>query len=39
MSNADADATAAVFKALADPARVRIVNILSASGEPVCVVT
>lgn len=37
MSKGDADATAAVFKALADPARVRIVNLLAASGEPVCV--
>ena len=37
MSRADADATAGVFKALADPARVRIVNLLAASGEPVCV--
>jgi ArsR family transcriptional regulator, arsenate/arsenite/antimonite-responsive transcriptional repressor len=37
MSKAEADATAALFKALADPARVRIVNILAASGEPVCV--
>jgi ArsR family transcriptional regulator len=37
MSSADADATAAVFKALSDPARVRIVNLLAASGEPVCV--
>jgi ArsR family transcriptional regulator, arsenate/arsenite/antimonite-responsive transcriptional repressor len=37
MSKADAEATAAVFKALADPARVRIVNLLAASGAPVCV--
>jgi len=37
MSRADANATAGVFKALADPARVRIVNLLAASGEPVCV--
>jgi ArsR family transcriptional regulator len=37
MSKADADATAAVFKALSDPTRVRIVNLLSGSGEPVCV--
>lgn len=28
---------AAVFKALADPARVRIVNLLANSREPVCV--
>ena len=32
-----AAATADVFKALADPARVRIVNMLATSGEPVCV--
>jgi ArsR family transcriptional regulator len=37
MSKSDAEATAAVFKALADPARVRIVNLLAASGSPVCV--
>jgi len=29
-------ATAALFKALADPARVRIVNALATSTEPVC---
>lgn len=28
---------AAVFKALADPHRVRIVNLLANAGEPVCV--
>ena len=37
MSEGDAAATAALFKALADPHRVRIVNILAVSGEPVCV--
>jgi ArsR family transcriptional regulator len=37
MSKLDAEATAAVFKALADPARVRVLNLLAASGEPVCV--
>lgn len=37
MSRLDAEATAAVFKALADPARVRVLNLLTASGEPVCV--
>jgi ArsR family transcriptional regulator len=31
-----ADATAAVFKALADPARVKIVNLIARSDEPVC---
>jgi len=29
-------ATAELFKALGDPARVRIVNLLATSGEPVC---
>jgi ArsR family transcriptional regulator len=37
MSLDQAEATAAVFKALADPARVRIVNRLASSSEPVCV--
>ena len=31
------DGDGGVFKALADPARVRIVNVLATSGEPVCV--
>jgi ArsR family transcriptional regulator, arsenate/arsenite/antimonite-responsive transcriptional repressor len=33
----EAAATAALFKALADPARVRIVNVLATTDEPVCV--
>jgi len=33
---AEAVATAELFRALADPARVRIVNALATSGEPVC---
>jgi ArsR family transcriptional regulator len=37
LSNAEASATAGLFKALADPARVRIVNLLATSDEPVCV--
>ena len=37
LSDAEAVATAEVFKALAEPARVRIVNILATSSEPVCV--
>ena len=37
LSPADATATAAVFRALADPARVMILDILATSGEPVCV--
>jgi ArsR family transcriptional regulator, arsenate/arsenite/antimonite-responsive transcriptional repressor len=32
----EAQATAELFKALADPARVRIVNLLAAAGESVC---
>ena len=32
----DADATAAVFKALGDPARVKIVSLLASSDAPVC---
>ena len=34
LSEAEAQATAALFKALADPARVRIVNVLATSAEP-----
>ena len=37
MSEQDAEATAAVFKALSDPARVRIMNLLANADEPVCV--
>ena len=37
MSVDEAVATAAVFKALGDPARVRIVNLLATSEEPLCV--
>ncbi len=37
LSDEEADATAALFSALADPARVRIVNALATSSEPVCV--
>ena len=37
MSAEEAGATAALFKALGDPARVRIVNLLATSGEAVCV--
>jgi ArsR family transcriptional regulator len=38
LSEEQATATAELFKALADPARVRIVNVLATSGgEPVCV--
>ncbi len=37
LSGSEAEATAEVFRALADPARVRIVNILATTGAPVCV--
>jgi ArsR family transcriptional regulator, arsenate/arsenite/antimonite-responsive transcriptional repressor len=33
----EAAATAALFKALADPTRIRLVNMLANSSEPVCV--
>jgi ArsR family transcriptional regulator len=36
LSENEAEATATLFKALADPARVRIVNLLATSGEDVC---
>jgi ArsR family transcriptional regulator, arsenate/arsenite/antimonite-responsive transcriptional repressor len=37
LSDEEADANAALFRALGDPARVRIVNLLATSDEPVCV--
>jgi len=37
LSDEEAEATAALFRALADPARVRILNLLATSDEPVCV--
>jgi ArsR family transcriptional regulator, arsenate/arsenite/antimonite-responsive transcriptional repressor len=37
LSEAEAAATAALFKALADPHRVRIVNLLATAGGPTCV--
>ncbi len=37
LSAAEAAATADVFKALADPARVRAVNLLATSDEAVCI--
>ena len=36
LSDSEADAAAQLFKALADPARVRLVNLLATSDEPVC---
>jgi ArsR family transcriptional regulator len=37
LSDDQAQATARVFKALADPHRVKILNLLATSPEPVCV--
>jgi ArsR family transcriptional regulator len=37
ISAEEAEGTAALFKALADPTRVRMVNMLANSAEPVCV--
>jgi ArsR family transcriptional regulator, arsenate/arsenite/antimonite-responsive transcriptional repressor len=37
LSDAEAEATARLFRALADPHRVRIVNLLATSPDPVCV--
>jgi ArsR family transcriptional regulator len=37
LSDDEATATAELFGALADPARVRIVNLLATSEEPICV--
>ena len=37
LSDEEAAASAAVFAALGDPARVRIVNLLSSSADSVCV--
>lgn len=36
LSDAEAEATAALFRALGDPARVRIVNVLATAGGEVC---
>src|SRR5215204_3769905 len=37
LSDEQAEATAELFRALADPARVRILNVLATTDEPVCV--
>ena len=37
LSAEEAEATAELFKALGDPARVRIMNRLANAGEPVCI--
>src|SRR5947208_670768 len=36
LSEEEAESTAALFKALADPARVKIVNLLARTDQPVC---
>ena len=36
LSDEEAEATAELFKALGDPARVRIVNLIATASEPVC---
>lgn len=36
LKDEEADATAQLFKALGDPARVRIVNVIARAAEPVC---
>ena len=36
LSEEEAEATARLFKALGDPARVRIVNVIATAREPVC---
>ena len=36
LTDREADATAALFSALSDPARVKIVNLLATNQEPVC---
>ena len=37
ITDADASVTSALFKALSDPHRVKIVNLLATSDDPVCV--
>ena len=37
LSEVEAEATADLFKALGDPARVRAINILATADEPVCI--
>jgi ArsR family transcriptional regulator len=36
LSDEEIESTATLFKALSDPARVRIVNVLAQTAEPVC---
>lgn len=37
LSDSEARATAVLFRALGDPTRVKILNLLATRGEPVCV--
>jgi ArsR family transcriptional regulator, arsenate/arsenite/antimonite-responsive transcriptional repressor len=37
LTDEEAEATAEVFRALSDSARVRIVNVLATSDEPICI--
>ena len=37
LSVGEAEATAALFRALGDPARVRILNVVATRNEPVCI--
>jgi ArsR family transcriptional regulator, arsenate/arsenite/antimonite-responsive transcriptional repressor len=37
LSDGEAEVTARLFKALADPHRIKIINLLATSPEPVCV--
>jgi ArsR family transcriptional regulator len=37
LSEDEVEATARLFRAIGEPARVRILNVLATSGEPVCV--
>jgi ArsR family transcriptional regulator len=37
LTDEEAEATAELFRALADPARVRVLNLLATSDDPVCV--
>lgn len=36
LSDEEIEGTAALFRALGDPARVRIVNMLATTGQPIC---
>ena len=37
LSDGEAEATAALFRALGDPARVKVLNLLATTDEPCCV--